>query len=46
MAPGEQTGIHMDQALSQDATGTMVMLKFEAMGLTKFKTEVSAQCSA
>lgn len=41
--PGEEIGIKIDQTLTQDATGTMVMLELEAMNLAKVKTEVSAQ---
>src|SRR5699024_565693 len=33
----------IDQTLTQDATGTMVMLELEAMGLDLAKTEASAQ---
>ena len=43
MIPGEEIGIKIDQTLTQDATGTMVMLELEAMGLDQAKTEVSAQ---
>lgn len=43
MIPGEEIGIKIDQTLMQDATGTMVMLELEAMGLDKIKTEVSCQ---
>ena len=43
MTPGEQIGLKIDQTLTQDATGTMVMLELEAMGLKKAKTEVSVQ---
>lgn len=43
MVPGQEIGIHIDQTLTQDATGTMVMLELEAMGLDRVKTEVSAQ---
>jgi aconitate hydratase len=43
MQPGEEIGIKADQTLTQDATGTMVMLELEAMGLDKVKTELSAQ---
>lgn len=43
MKPGEEIGIRIDQTLTQDATGTMVMLELEALGLTKIKTELSAQ---
>ncbi|WP_430786335.1 aconitate hydratase [Virgibacillus flavescens] len=40
---GEEIGLKIDQTLTQDATGTMVMLELEAMGLDYAKTEVSAQ---
>src|SRR6266508_4410319 len=43
MAPGEMIGIHVDQTLTQDATGTLVMLELEAMGLDRVKTELSVQ---
>ncbi len=43
MIPGEEIGIHIDQTLTQDATGTMVMLELEAMGLDRARTELSAQ---
>jgi aconitate hydratase len=43
MAPGEEIGLRIDQTLTQDATGTLVMLEFEAMGLPRVRTEVSAQ---
>src|SRR5215211_3148402 len=43
MTPGEMIGIHIDQSLTQDATGTLVMLELEAMGLTRARTEVSVQ---
>ncbi|WP_372698906.1 aconitate hydratase [Arthrobacter sp. JSM 101049] len=43
MVPGEEVGISIDQTLTQDATGTMVMLELEAMGLDRVKTELSAQ---
>lgn len=38
---GEEIGIKIDQTLTQDATGTMAYLQFEAMGVKKVKTEVS-----
>ena len=41
--PGEEIGLRMDQTLTQDATGTMVMLEFEAMGIGRVRTELSAQ---
>jgi aconitate hydratase len=43
MIPGQEIGIKIDQTLTQDATGTMVMLELEAMGLKKAQTEISAQ---
>jgi aconitate hydratase len=41
--PGSGIGIRVDQTLTQDATGTMVMLELEAMGLDRVRTELSAQ---
>lgn len=43
MQAGEEVGLKIDQTLTQDATGTMVMLELEAMGLRRVKTELSAQ---
>jgi aconitate hydratase len=43
MHPGEEIGLKIDQTLTQDATGTMVMLEFEAMQIPGVKTELSAQ---
>ena len=43
MRPGEEIGLKIDQTLTQDATGTLVMLEFEAMGLPRVRTELSAQ---
>ncbi|HET8809443.1 MAG TPA: aconitate hydratase [Flavobacteriaceae bacterium] len=43
MIPGKEIGIKIDQALLQDATGTLVQLELEAMGLDKAKTEVAVQ---
>lgn len=43
MEVGEEIGLKIDQSLTQDATGTMVMLELEAMGLDRVKTELSAQ---
>lgn len=43
MKPGEEIGLKVDQTLTQDATGTLVMLELEAMGLDRVKTELSAQ---
>jgi aconitate hydratase len=42
-AVGQEIGLHMDQTLAQDATGTMVMLAFEAMNIGRVRTELSAQ---
>ncbi len=39
--PGQEIGIHIDQTLTQDASGTMTYLQFEAMGLPGLKTELS-----
>jgi aconitate hydratase len=43
MQPGEEIGLRMDQTLTQDATGTLVMLELEAMALDQVRTELSAQ---
>ncbi len=43
MQIGEEIGLRMDQTLTQDATGTLVMLELEAMNLSRVKTDVSAQ---
>lgn len=43
MEPGTEIGIRIDQTLTQDATGTLVMLELEAMGLDKAKTDLSCQ---
>jgi aconitate hydratase len=43
MTPGEEIGIRIDQTLTQDATGTLVMLELEAMNLDRVKTEISVQ---
>jgi aconitate hydratase len=43
MIPGEEIGLKIDQALLQDATGTLVQLELEAMGLDRAKTEVAVQ---
>lgn len=41
MVPGQEIGIRIDQTLTQDATGTMAYLEFEAMGVERVKTELS-----
>ena len=38
---GQEIGIKIDQTLTQDATGTMAYLEFEAMGIPRVKTERS-----
>jgi aconitate hydratase len=38
---GSEVGIRIDQTLTQDATGTMAYLQFEAMGFTRVKTALS-----
>jgi aconitate hydratase len=43
MEIGKEIGLRIDQTLTQDATGTMVMLELEAMELDRAKTEVSVQ---
>lgn len=43
LIPGEEIGIKIDQILLQDATGTMAMLEFEAMGLNRVKAELAVQ---
>jgi aconitate hydratase len=39
--PGSEIAIRIDQTLTQDATGTMAYLQFEAMGLSRVATEIS-----
>lgn len=41
MIPGSDIGLRIDQTLTQDATGTMAYLEFEAMGVPRVKTECS-----
>jgi len=40
---GEEIGIDIDQVLTQDTTGTLVWLQFEALGLDEVQTELAAQ---
>ncbi|WP_435061216.1 aconitate hydratase [Amycolatopsis thermoflava] len=42
-APGREIGLRVDQTLTQDATGTLVMQELEALGLDQARTEVSVQ---
>ena len=41
MKVGEEIGLRIDQTLTQDATGTMAYLQFEAIGTKRVKTELS-----
>ena len=41
MQVGKEIGLRIDQTLTQDATGTMAYLQFEAMGIDRVKTELS-----
>lgn len=41
MLPGTEIGLKIDQTLTQDATGTMAYLEFEAIGIPRVKTELS-----
>jgi aconitate hydratase len=41
MKPGEQIGLRLDHTLTQDSTGTLAYLEFEAMGVPQVKTKLS-----
>lgn len=41
MKPGNEIGLRIDQTLTQDATGTMAYLQFEAMGVERVRTDLS-----
>ncbi len=41
MVPGKEIAIRIDQTLTQDATGTMAYLQFEAMGIPRVRTKLS-----
>jgi aconitate hydratase len=43
LVPGEEIAVAIDQTLLQDATGTLAMLEFEALGVEKVKVELAAQ---
>jgi len=43
LVPGTEIGIRIDHTLLQDATGTLAMLEFEALGLDRVKVELAAQ---
>ena len=41
LQPGREIGVRVDQTLTQDATGTMAYLQFEAMGIPRVRTKLS-----
>ncbi len=41
LEPGQEIALKIDQTLTQDATGTMAYLQFEAIGVPRVKTELS-----
>ncbi|SMX84608.1 aconitase [Brevibacterium sp. 239c] len=43
LEPGNEIGVRIDQTLTQDATGTLVMLELEALGIDRIRTETSVQ---
>jgi len=43
LQPGEEIAIRIDHTLLQDATGTMAMLEFEALGLDRVRVDLAAQ---
>jgi aconitate hydratase len=43
LVPGREIAIRIDHTLLQDATGTLAMLEFEAMGIPRVKAELAAQ---
>ncbi len=43
LVPGKEIGIRIDHTLLQDATGTLALLEFEALGLDRVKVELAAQ---
>lgn len=45
MTVGSDIGLKIDQTLTQDATGTMAYLEFEAMGVPRVKTEKASHIS-
>ena len=46
MLSGSEIALRIDQTLTQDATGTLVMLELVAMGLDRVRTAVSAAIGA
>lgn len=43
LIPGEEIAVRIDQTLLQDATGTMAILEFEALGIDEVKAELAVQ---
>ena len=43
LTPGQEIGLRIDHTLLQDATGTIAMLEFEALGIPAVKTELAVQ---
>ena len=43
LTPGAEIGICIDHTLLQDATGTMAMLEFEALGVDRIRAQLAAQ---
>lgn len=43
LEPGNEIGVRIDQTLTQDATGTLVMLELEALGIDRIRTDTSVQ---
>ncbi len=43
LIPGEEIGLRIDHTLLQDATGTLAMLEFEALGIGRVRAELAAQ---
>ncbi|MDA8077578.1 MAG: aconitate hydratase [Nitrospiraceae bacterium] len=43
LIPGGEIGLRIDQTLLQDATGTLAMLEFEAIGINRVRAELAAQ---
>ena len=41
LVAGKEVAIRIDQTLTQDATGTMAYLQFEAMGVPRVRTKLS-----
>ncbi|QJB56355.1 aconitate hydratase [Pseudodesulfovibrio sp. zrk46] len=41
MIPGQEVGLRIDQTLTQDATGTMAWLQYEAIGIGEVRTDLS-----